>query len=911
MKDTAHGSLRENYSGAPAGAKAPVFLEAVAQPVFRCWKGTVLTVLNSCPSKLRLQPLRANDGPQGLKPPSFNSGFGTTKVVPLRRFEEVMQQLLGFFRARLKPCPDESCPDEKRRFSQRLCKPANQTSSIPNRRDPQRTKIAGDYRKGAATVKMKMNGSLTQSFAMMVCLFWLMAMPALWAQQAGQETAPAGGAAQQAGSPDETIEVERDTPFGTQRFRIRRSELTPELRVVQPGQQPAAATPATAPAAVASPQTQPAPSAAEPAVAVQQATGSQAAEADETVPIALHLENADLLQVIGIIAAELKINYVVDPDVEGTVNINTLGEVRRADLFPLLQMVLRINGATAVQTGNFYRIVPLTEMQRLPIEPGLDRLAADLPPDDRMVMNIIPLRYFSAADMTKILTPYLSEGGHLLSLEQGNILIVTDTSQGMRRLLELAALLDTDTFMGQRVRLYPIEHSAATRVAAELKDVFSAYAFSEEGSGIRFVPLERINSILVVAANPGVFSEVEKWLQRLDQPRQEAGVRTFIYKVENGKAADLASVLGPLLGLSGYGSPTTAAAGAGQSAMTAGAAAGQFATPAALMPATGIAGERSHIRIVPDPINNQLVIQATLQEYEQMRETLQELDIVPRQVMIEAKVYEVDLTGALSVGVRAFLQQRSGEERKPLGSFGREAPPALNVSVGTLVGMTRELLLFLNAAEAHSQARVISAPSIMASDNLAATINVGTEVPMLTSQALVGGAQSQGTNLFTNTIQNRDTGVLLTIIPRINSSGLVNLQIQQEVSAPLPPLGSIQSPSIQKRAISTQVVVHDGETLALGGIIQETRTVSKNRVPLLGDIPIIGLLFGNTSLSTQRTELIVLLTPTVIRDRTEARRATTEFRDKLRDLRKILEQEEQEEKEKQQKESEVGSQKSE
>ncbi|MBI4443562.1 MAG: type II secretion system secretin GspD [Acidobacteria bacterium] len=748
-------------------------------------------------------------------------------------------------------------------------------------------------------MKMKMNGSLTQTFARMVCLCWLLAMPALWAQQTG--TAPAGGAVQQAGPPDEFIEVERETPFGTQRFRVRRSELTPELSVVQPEQPPA--TPQTAPAAVAPPQTQPAPSAAEPAVATQQATGSQAAEAGETVPIALHLENADLLQVVGIIAAELKINYVVDPEVQGTVNINTLGEVRRADLFPLLQMILRINGATAVQTGNFYRIVQLTEMQRLPIEAGLDRLAADLPPDDRMIMNIIPLRYFSSADMTKILTPYLSEGGHLLSLEQGNILIVTDTSQGMRRLLELVALLDTDTFTEQRVRLYPIEQSTATRVAAELKEVFAAYAFSEQGSGLRFLPLERINSILAVAASPSVFPEVEKWLQRLDQSQQESGVRTFIYKVENGKAADIASVLGQLLGLSGYSAATAAVPGAGQSTMIP--AAGQLAVPAAVLTAAGATGERSHIRIVPDPINNQLVIQATLQEYEQMRETLQELDIVPRQVMIEAKVYEVDLGGALSMGVRAFLQQRSGEERRPLGSFGREATPALSVSMGTLVGMTRELLLFLNAAEARSQARVISAPSILASDNLAATINVGTEVPILTSQALVGGAQQQGTNLFTNTIQNRDTGVLLTIIPRINSSGLVNLQIQQEVSAPLPPLGSIQSPSIQKRAISTQVVVHDGETLALGGIIQETRTVSKNRVPLLGDIPVIGLLFGNTSLSTQRTELIVLLTPTVVRDRTEAQRASTEFRNKLRDLRKILEEEEAKQ------QSEAGSQKSE
>ncbi|MBI4464611.1 MAG: type II secretion system secretin GspD [Acidobacteria bacterium] len=760
----------------------------------------------------------------------------------------------------------------------------------------------------------------------LLCLFWVGAVLAVpgWAQQTEQETRVPPASTAQTSEPrepsqpnEELIEVERETPFGIQRFRIRREELTPELRPVQPAQPPAG--PAAAPAAVATPQTVPTPPSPQTPAAQQEPppagllptagqtpepTSAQLPQAAEAVPIALHLENADLMQVIGIIAAELKINYVVDPEVTGTVNINTLGEVRRADLFPLLQMILRINGATAVQTGNFYRIVPLKEVQRLPIEPLLDPASADLPPDDRMVMNVIPLKYFSAADMTKILTPFLSEGGHLFSLEQGNILILTDSSQSMKRLLGLVGLLDSETFTGQRVRLYPVQNSDAPRLASELEKIFAAYALSEQSSGLRFLPLERINSILVVAANPIVFPEVETWLQRLDQPRQEAGVRTFIYKVENGKATDLASVLAELLGLSAYAPSTAATAQAGQvPSMTPGAIPAQRPTTPGAIPLAGFAPEPTHIRIVADSINNQLVIQATAQEYEQIRQTLQDLDIVPRQVMIEAKVYEVDLTGALSAGVSAFLQNRTEAERKPLASFGAPSPgetPSLSATLGTLVGKTRELLLFLNAAQSRSQARVISAPSILATDNLTASLSVGTEVPLLTSQALVGGAQAQGTNLFTNTIQNRDTGVLLTIIPRINSSGLVNLQIQQEVSAPLPPTGAIASPSIQKRSISTQVVVHDRETIALGGIIQESRTLSRNRIPLLGDIPYLGVLFGNTSLSTQRTELIILLTPTVIRDRSEAQRASAEFRDKLRELRKILEEDEKEEAKRQQ-----------
>ena len=695
-------------------------------------------------------------------------------------------------------------------------------------------------------------------------------------------------------SEEEFVEIELQTPFGTQRVRVPASSMPQQQQPPEPQPVP----PANAPPPPAEPQTVP------PADLPQQqeapAAASQVAQVGPSAPIALHLENAELLQVVGIIAAELQMNYVVDPQVEGRVNINTLGALQREDLFPLLQMILRINGATAVRTGNFYRIVPLQDVQRLPLVPLIDPAAADLPQDDRMLMNIVPLQYVAAADMTQILTPFLSDGGHLFNQQQGNILIITDSSRSMRRLLELVGLFDSQTFLGQRARLYPVTHSEALRLAAELQEVFSAYALSGGAATVRFVPIERINSILAVTASPGLYPEVQKWMEQLDQPYRESGIRNFIYKVENAKAEDLASVLSTLHGNVPYAPyPQAAMAGAGAAPVPGmapsaqgGAATPQMALPGGSFLAAGLAAEPamlSHIRIVPDRVNNQLVIQATAQEYEEIRQTLRDLDIVPRQVMIEAKVFEVDLTGALSSGVSAFLQNRSDAQRKPTASIAA----ALNVSVGTLIGKTRELLLFLNAAEARSQARVISAPSLLASDNIAASISVGTEIPMLTSQALVGGAQSQGTNLFTNTIQNRDTGVLLNITPRINSSGLVNLVINQEVSAPLAAAsGGIQSPSIQKRSISTQVVVENGETIALGGIIQETRTFSSNRVPLLGRIPVLGMLFGSTSVSSQKTELIILLTPTVIRNSLEAQRATTELRDKLKELQRVLAEEE-------------------
>jgi general secretion pathway protein D len=399
-----------------------------------------------------------------------------------------------------------------------------------------------------------------------------------------------------------------------------------------------------------------------------------------------------------------------------------------------------------------------------------------------------------------------------------------------------------------------------------------------------------------------VYPEVERWLERLDQPVQETGIRTFIYRVENGKADNLASVLNALLlGANLAPSPEPAAEAQPAGGMIPG---GPGAAPGAVPTTVSLLAEAqarrtavpelSHLRIVPDLLNNQLVIQATTQEYEQIQQILRDLDIVPRQVMIEAKVYEVDLTGDLSAGVTAFLQRRTagGQDKRGTGGFGVGAAgtTALNATMGTLIGKMRELIIELSAAESRGDARVISAPSILASDNLAASISVGTEIPLLSSQVTGLSGQTAGNPVFTNTIQNRDTGVLLTITPRINSSGLVTLGIAQEVSAPLP---AAAGAAIQ----STQAVVQDGETIALGGIIQESRTYSRNRIPLLGDIPYVGALFGNTTLSTQRTELILLLTPTVIRDTSEARIATAEFRNKLRDLSKIIAEEEKREQE--------------
>ena len=296
-------------------------------------------------------------------------------------------------------------------------------------------------------------------------------------------------------------------------------------------------------------------------------------------------------------------------------------------------------------------------------------------------------------------------------------------------------------------------------------------------------------------------------------------------------------------------------------------------------------------RVIPNPMDNTLLIQSTPQEWEQIQKLLIELDIPPRQVLIEAKVYEVNLNGALAGGVTSYLQMIGAAGPSVHQLLGSAASAGLSLSAGMMIGRSRELMSFLSAQESSGQARIISNPSVLATDSIAASINVGQDVPTLAAQA-VSPVQGAGTNYFTNTIQNRSTGVSLNIMARVNPSGIVTMMINQEVSAPQAPPASafIQSPSFTKRNVQTQVTVSDGDTVAIGGIIQETEGSSSAGVPFLNRIPGLGLLFGAKSINKARTELIVFLTPRVVYDTNQIAEATEELKSKLRKLSKYIQE---------------------
>lgn len=707
------------------------------------------------------------------------------------------------------------------------------------------------------------------------------------------EEKPASGAVPK----DKEVEFEEvRSPFGMQRVPKRTSGASPFQQPVPPA--PAATSPTTVPAAQAPPQNTPAPAGAQavpgtpaPSTAPP-ATETLAATTKSDAGVAFVCVNCDLLEFIRNVGTELKLNYVVDPRVKGIVTVHTYGELKKEDLLPVLESVLRVNNAALVKTGNFYQIVPVAGARQMPLPLRKLGEAPDVAEEGK-VIQIVPMRFMSAADMVKVLEPYVSEGGHIAYHAQANILLITESASNLKKLMELVNLFDSDVFLNKRVQLYPVRYSRPHELIPDLEKVFSAYASSRD-SAVRFIGIERLNALLAISANPSSLLEVEKWLAKLDQPLEAQGIRNFVYRVENADAKKLEPVLLRIYGRQFGGGastiqppatsipPSTVPSGSSSSGSA------QASRDAGDATSGIIQGE---VKIVADEMNNALIVRCTPQDYEVVKETIKLLDVVPRQVLIDVKIFEVVLTGNLSMGVSAFLQRRADASKITAASFSSSAsgstPAGLNLSTFANIGMTRELVAFLNAQETRSRSRVLSAPSIIASDNIEAHIQVGQEVPILTAQGVVPGGTGGG-SLFTNSVQNRSTGIILSVTPRINPSGWVTLKVNQEVSSPGPPPdgSSIQSPSINIRAVGTQVTVKDGETIAIGGIISETKGVSKNRVPLLGDIPGVGLLFGNSSYTTNRTELIALITPKLIEDIDQAHDLTEELKSQLKSLRK-------------------------
>jgi general secretion pathway protein D len=652
----------------------------------------------------------------------------------------------------------------------------------------------------------------------------------------------------------------------------------------------------------------------------------------------------------------LKLNYVVDPQVQGAITAQTSRPLGRDAVLPTFEVILRANGASLVQEGAVYRVIPLLERAKESGRGGTP-VITEMQRGLGFGLRVIPLKYVGPTQIQKVLDPFVPAGGNLMVDAARGVLIVSGTQTDLDGFTDLVDTLDVDALAQANMGLFTLRNASPQAVSDELEKVFGNVPDAQDappplGGLLRFIPLTRLNAVLAISKERTYIERARTWVERLDRADAEGEAHVHVYYVQHSRAGDLAAVLGDALGagvatelpqgvtapgttpaliagsrsggqfggsqlgsgqfggglgatsslggslpspmgsaLMGQGAagaqppPLTGRPGGGESQPGAGgprsSASGLGALGGAGGPSGAPGAEARPFRIVADERNNALVVYAPAREYRLVEEALKRLDVIPLQVMIEATIAEVTLNDELRYGVQYFL--REGNARFNLFDV---APPAGTTGITpTLPGFALVLgrtspFAIISALSSVTHVNVVSTPQVLVEDHQTAYLQVGDSVPISTGQAT---NLNNPSTVLVNTIQYRDTGVILLVTPRANANGLVSMDVEQEVSAVSTAAATI-TPTFQERRIRSRVSIQSGETVALGGLIQDRAARSKSGIPILSSVPIVGSLFSTTDNTGVRTELLVLITPHVIGTAAQARDITDELRRRLRGI---------------------------
>jgi general secretion pathway protein D len=595
--------------------------------------------------------------------------------------------------------------------------------------------------------------------------------------------------------------------------------------------------------------------------------------------------------VASVLGDALGLPYLVDPQIRGNMTLQVARPLSREEVLPALEAALSMYGVAIVEADGVYHILPLKDAPRRVA--GLRQPGATNVPG--FGVQIVPLKYVSAAEMEKVLRPFAPESGILRVDEARNLLVLSGSSRELATMQELVATFDVDWLSGMSFALYPVEYVDPKTVVTELSAIFGD-ARSPIANLVRFMPLTRLNSVMVITHEPSYLSQAEAWIRRLDVGVSTPGRRIYVYEVQNGKAEDLAESLGRILSVTVEGTSRDAAesrSGGSGSLFESGTnnllSSETDRANAGARPPTGASGSSSNsqlggLKIVPNAENNSLLMYATPSEFTVIEGALKRLDVPPIQVLIEASLAEVSLTDDLRFGLQWSFQGGDGPvvlSEASNGNISQRFPGFSYLFTGR-----SDIRAVLNAIESVTDVNVISSPKLLVLNNREAELQIGDQVP-ITVQSAVG--TTIDTPAIVNSVQLRDTGVILRITPRVNRSGMVLLDVAQEVSDVVPTTTSnIDSPTIQQRRISSTVAVRNGETIALGGMIRDSKSRSRGGVPLLTKIPLVGGLFGSTTNNSRRTELIVLITPRVIRSAQESNELLDDLAKEFKVLRELL-----------------------
>ncbi|MDO6746787.1 type II secretion system secretin GspD [Gilvimarinus sp. 1_MG-2023] len=603
--------------------------------------------------------------------------------------------------------------------------------------------------------------------------------------------------------------------------------------------------------------------------------------------VSLNFENTPLIDVVhGILGDILAQEYQVQGNIPGVVTLRTQAPIPRDELLVILESMLQANGAALVKRTDGRYLVTVNKGFRS-ANPSFNN-SANVQPGYNNV--IVPLQFIGAAQMAEILRPVAPDDAFVRVDTVRNLLILGGTSTQLNGWLDIIDTFDVDFLAGMSVGVFPIEYTSVAEVELALATLM-ATSVGEKASPlsglIRTVPLESLGAVMVVTPRKELLGKVQTWIERLDRtPSQGAEPQLYVYEVQNSEAGHLAQLIGNVFGGGGVGSSNR-----GNSGVAPG------LTPSNLSSdgASGTSNQQSRqknssassyslgeeIKIVADDFNNSLLIYATANEYKKIKAALEQLDVMPSQILIEASIIEVTLNDDLQYGLEWYFDNNlsggwSGDGYVGLSPNGTVSVPSFGYAFTNALGSVQTLL---SAESTKELVKVLSNPSIMVLDNHAAKIHVGTQQPIRGSQTISDGG------VISNSVNYRDTGVKLDVVPSVNAGGLVTLDLVQSVTDIGPVDAATDQASFFERNIESRVAVRSGHTVVLGGLISDNQTKGRTGLPFLKDLPLIGGLFGSTTANERRTELLVIITPHVMKTDQDIRAVNKEMRSRMKGLK--------------------------
>jgi general secretion pathway protein D len=627
------------------------------------------------------------------------------------------------------------------------------------------------------------------------------------------------------------------------------------------------------------------------------------ASAGGQADVTLNFSGADIRDVINAVLGEtLKLNYVIDPEVSGPVTFNVSRPISRDEVLSTLEAVLNSRGATMVQSDGIIRVMPMRKDGKANAAPPFGVGPPGAAAGQRT--EVFPLRFVGATDVQRVLEKVLPAGQPIAADDKHHLVMVQGTPSELQLAEDTVKVFDIDQLSGMSIALVPLRNAEPTALVDELRNIFAATRKEADSDAIRFMAVARLNAVMVISRTGRYLDDARTWIARLDRVQDLTARRVYVYNLQYAKATQIGEKLqGLLTNLNiQFKAPAAPAGDTGLAPAAPG-----FEGPAKPLPpptlpnadtgpppapappqAAPVAGADSlanqpqsdtAVRIEADDAHNALLISANARDYELIRQVLAGIDVPPLQVLIEVTVAEVVLNDNLNYGVEYFINSGKTNTLLTTSNTATIAPvvPGFNLSWVAGNFAPKAVLDLLSNV---TQTKVISTPRLLVLSNETARLQVGDVVPIITQSA---ASTVTSTPLVLNNVTYKETGVVLEVTPRINSGGYVTMDLNQSVSTVVNTTTSqIDSPTFQQRRLNSTVSVKTGETILLGGLIQQTDSRQSQGIPFLHDLPGVGPLFGSHTNGAGRTELIMLMTPHVISNEADSRSLTAKIEQEFR-----------------------------